>query len=301
MKRRIYQFNFRGGLQTTKTATGLDHHFHNVFQNVRVRGDTAKRRKGYVRVAAATQANTAMDLDSAASEYVEVQKTSLHTLKKYWTAQLLYQPDSVTGTRVLVGWGHASDYPLKLWQDGTTLKADVIDSADATVTLTSSTTLQVDTTYAVQVKRSGTAIALRLDNVEEDTDTVADLDGKAPGGNLYFGRDNTGNYYDGTIDHFTLFDRARTDHADGWKRFADPRAEYVIADYHGEQNADSIVLDRSRYENHGEPKNTPTFGTTALCVPYEPVQAIFPFRDRNNDKRVATMIGGSMYDVEVRT
>jgi hypothetical protein len=89
--------------------------------------------------------------------------------------------------------------------------------------------------------------------------------------------------------------------ADVHKRFLDPRAEYVLWDYHFERDDDDRVLDRSRYENHAQPLGTslPSSTASALMVEHAPVQGFYPYRNRSNEKRIAVFANSAFYDIEV--
>jgi hypothetical protein len=302
MKQRPYVWPFAAGLQTTGLEDGLPLPAFKEFQNVRVDRGAAKRRKGIVRVDRATNGSTVytskcFDLNGT-DQYAEIPKdTRVHDMKRAWTLGALCRPDSLAAQCPILDVAHASDYGVVLYvTTGGAVVAKVQDSAATVTTLTSATTYSAGTELAIQLVRAETALTLYVNGASEATGSIADLDGKTPGGNLYIGRDNAGNYFNGPIDYVRLLSFAWTDVAYGRIRLPDSRMRYVLMDYAVQEsvNGTSRVDDRSRFENHATHYNTPT-EIDALCVQDLPVTCIASWLDSDAKERLLFGAGGSLY------
>ena len=75
-------------------------------------------------------------------------------------------------------------------------------------------------------------------------------------------------------------------------RIPSPRVGYVLADYNLRADAQTIVLDRSRYGNHGRYSGTSPQSGAPVAEVFAPVQGMFSFRNRAGEGRVAMISGG---------
>jgi hypothetical protein len=282
------------GLRDVGGEDGLELPWSFLFQNWRVGPDgSISRRKGCQRFARFTQSNYAYDLNGTTQFVTRNLDTRVDTLKRYWTFEALVNPDNfATATKTILGVSHAADYGLKVFiTTAGVLTAAVQDSAGTVVTLTSSA-LSAGTSYAIQVVRDGTSLYLRVNGATVDTDTMADLDGKLPGGNLLLGADNgPALFFDGKYDFARLLSLVLPDQRFGFMRWPYPVEEAVLFDYHDEEAAANMV-DHSRFENHGTATGSPTAATAnALCVPHMPVFGITSWLDRDAKTRVFAQSG----------
>lgn len=287
----IHEFGW-GGLNTRADSTGLPLLECVTLEDVRVIGRDLIQRLGIVRIGKVAGNFKATDLTSGDSEhYTCAADSRIWTLGKYWTWEALVEPDGVTGTQVIQGFNHASDYPIRVYYNAAVLTVNIVDTDDAVVTLTSGTLTATKT--AIQVTRNGTAVELKIDNSSVDTDTVADKVGKAAGGDLYIGRDNGGNYYDGTIDYVRMFNTVKSSHADRLLRLPNPRARNVEMDLDFNATG-TLIYDRSRYENHMVAVNSPTEIAT-LCHNPAPIRVLSLGIDPQEDKRQLLVLAGGNY------
>lgn len=286
------------GLQTTGLEDGLELPRFVQFQNLRVDQGVAKRRPGQQRVAVATNHNQGGDFDGS-SQYLTIPRVAaVHTLKRVWTFEALVNADSfATNAKTIFGVAHASDYSLLVYfTTAGNLVAKVQDSGATVTTLTSATAFSTGTTYAVQVVRDGTALTMRVNGASEATGTIADLDCKAPGGNLYIGRDNGGLYFDGKIDFVRMRTVALSDQAYGKIRLIDPRAKDVLFCYEMEQFITGVIHDLSRFELHATDSGSPTYGTSsALCVQAHPCTALASWFAHDGKVRLLAGFGKDVY------
>jgi hypothetical protein len=178
--------------------------------------------------------------------------------------------------------------------------AGIQDSAGTVVTLTSSGTYSVSTKCAIQVVRSGTAVTLKVNGATVASGTVADLDGKAPGGKLYIGENNSGNEFDGVIDFVRGFKIALPDQRFGYIRFPYPMDEAVLFDYEMEAFITAYCQDRSRFQNHALIVGTMT-SATALCEASMPVFGMTTWVDRNATARIFVAAGNTITMSELRS
>lgn len=290
-RRKIYTQTFQEGLSTTGLEDGLRLPRWSVFQNIRLNEGPAKRRLGTQLIDSVASPHTALDMASGSSHHVVVpQYDTVMALKKRWTLGYLFNPDGVVGTQVIHGFAHAADFPIRTYLDGSTLTVDVVDSAGTTVTMTAAGMTAAKT--VVDVIRSGTALSLWVNGALADFDMMADLDCKAPGGDMYFGRDNSGNYFDGLLDFARALSVTLSNQAESQMRLVDPRADVVLWDYPFEiaEATTKRVNDRSSHGNHGAFVGTPATGT-AQTIQVTPVNLIHPYLDEKNRNRVGIIAG----------
>lgn len=311
METQIQTINFLKGLQTTALGTGLEFPAWTVFDNVRVDQGVARRRLGRVLVDRGASNQGAMTFAGGSSQSVAVQTSNAHTLGKEWTIELLYKVGSVTGTQTIIGFADAANWPFHIYQDGTTLKVVLKNAgAAASETLSGTTTLAVNDTIAVQVKRSaadvctltyytipasGTAARTTIPGSAAAMQGLAMYD---PAVSMQFGTLNGSNYFTGTIDYFRGFSICRSHHKDGFIRWPDPWCSYCLWDYDMKQSS-STITDRSRWGNNGLANNSPTDATT-LALQTAPVQAMVPYVTQGGTQRLLAVMGGGYYDQEIR-
>jgi hypothetical protein len=125
---------------------------------------------------------------------------------------------------------------------------------------------------------------------------MADLDCKAPAGNMTLGAANGADFFDGKYDNCWATNSADTYLGDIFIRPLDPRAEnvlwcYVLEDM--ESGTTHRIDDDSRFENHGG--ITAGFSTaTSIARQTMPVSMIAPYIDKNAKQRVVVTAGATM-------
>lgn len=281
------------GLQTTGLENGLPLPAMAEWQNWRAGRGTCQLRPGFQHVDRIANGHTVLTLDGTTQNVTIPYNALIHNLKRVWTIEALANPAALTTTRTVLGVAHATDYSciIHVLAAGN-VEAKVQDSAATVTTLTSTSTYAIGTNLAIQVVRLGTALTLRVNGATEDTDTMADLDCKAPGGDLYIGRNNTFLGWQGVIDYVRCLDVARADQAYGKMRLTDPGALYVRWDYPVESEDTTRCLDRSRFENHGTIVGAPASGTP-LCTQTMFGTGIETWLDADGKQRV--FIGGERH------
>lgn len=294
-RQKPYIQTFREGLSTTGKEDGLPLPRWPVFANIRTNEGPAQRRQGIQIVDSLTDPSTALDFASGSSHHIVIpQVDEIQQLGKRWTCEYLVNPDGVSGTQVIHSFAHATQWPIHVYLNADVVTAKVTDTADTVVTLTSSAVTA--TKLAISVIRNGTALSLWVNGVEEDTDTMADLNCKAPGGDMYLGRDSSGNYFDGLFDFARALSVPLTNQAEGQMRLVDPRARVVLWDYTGEiaESTTKRVDDRSLNGNHGAFVGTAATGT-AQSFQVTPIRGIHGYVDNQNESRLAVIAGRKMY------
>ncbi len=289
----VYTWPQLGGLSTTGLEDGMEQPRCTQFQNMRVDQGVAKRRAGMGRLARTSVAQYLIyDLDGAA-DYVQIPLVaSVHTLKKLWTWETLAVADSyATNNKTLFGVAHAADYSLIAYFVVTTgaIEVKVQDSAGTVTTLTTGNVYATGTVCAIQVVRDGTSLKLRVNGILEDSDTMADLDCKLPGGDLYIGRNNTFTGFDGRIAYNRCEKVAKVDQRGGLYRLHDPRNPITLWDYlmFSDMTAGTErVDDRSANENHGTAVSLGAAATADLTVPTQPCTGIATWRDALAKQRI---------------
>lgn len=311
METQIQTVNFFRGLQTTALGSGLEFPSWTVFENVGVDQGVARRRLGRVVVDRGASNQSAMALVGASGQRVDIQTSNAHTLGKEWTLELLFKVSSVTGTQTIVGFGAAANWPFHIYLNGTTLTVVLKNSAGTSLTVSSTATIALNDTIALQIKRSaadvvtlthftisGAGVGSRV-TVTDTSSTLAGLAMYDPSVEMHIGSFNgANNPWTGTIDYFRGFNVCRSGHKDGFMRWPDPWCSYCLWDYDFKQTS-SKITDRSRWGNNGLAVNTPTDATT-LALQTAPVQAIVPYVIRGGTQRLFVMMGGGVYDQEIR-
>lgn len=294
MSNRFYVLPLSTGLRDAGGEDGLELPSWYRFQNWRPAADgSISRRKGCARRSRVTHNNTAFDFDGSTNYLTINLDTRVHTLKRVWTFEALCKPDGFAAQRPIWDVDHAADYSLRVYfTTAGKVEAKVQDSAGTVVTLTSATTYSAGTKCAIQVVRSGTTVTLRVNGATEDTDTVADLDGKAPGGNMYVGEDDSGNEFDGVMDFVRCLSVALPDQRLGYCRFPYPLDGAVLWDYEMEAEVSARCNDRSRFGNHAVIAGTMSTGT-ALCEVSMPVFGMTSWTDRDTKARAFFAAGNA--------
>ena len=289
-------------LNTTADANGLPLGEWVVLQDIMLDQGNLRRRGGTQRVMVAPVSNLCMDLNGTTQIVTVPVNAVIHTLRKAWTVYFIVQPDTVAAARTLLGWVHATDWPIQVqFTSGAVVQVKVTDSAGTVTTMTGTTTLVGGTTYSVVVVRAGTALTVYLNGVSEATGTMADLDCKAAGGNMTLGAANAAGFFDGKYETCWAVNVADTYMGDIFLRCIDPKAETVLWCYTLE-NMESATTNRidddSRFENHGG-VTAGTSTATSIARQTMPVTLLAPYGDKNTKPRLMVVAGNKMFLAEI--
>lgn len=298
-KRQIYSAHPYRGLQTTTEEETTEFPALVVAQDMRVAKKVFKRRRGSVRIDRGGSDGDNLDFVAASSMHITFPTNAVHALGKEWTVEGLFSPDGVSGSQYMLGFAHATDWPIQVRMNGNQVEVVVTDTADTTDTITSTTTYSGSDKIGWQVVRNGTALTLRVNGEDEGTATMADLDCKVPSVAMYVGRDNTGNYFDGKGDYLRAFNFAKTEHVDWLTRYLDPRADHVLWDVPIQKDANELVEERSRFENRGLCVNTPTLTSSTLSHQSSPCHGVRQYRDKDDARKTFIAVGGRLFNVSL--
>lgn len=295
--------NLMRGQNDSRVEEGSELPRFPVHLNARLKTGAPTRRSGWKHLAQAGTDAYALSFASGSSDYVQIPAHSVHALTPPFSMEILLNPDTVAPTQKVVAFLHASGHPFGFSLIGTDLDVYLTDSALASTTLSATgvAAAGVDLYARVTCNEDGD-LDLFVDGATTANDTSAGaLAGKtlvAAGGDLVFGRDNGGDYYDGRLDYFRCVRYVIPDSSMAFTRWPTPRAPYMLWDYGGELDANNWVHDRSSHENHGEIVNSTATGT-ALAVNPAPVQVLESRRDKDNKTRLFVAAGGRIYNAEV--
>lgn len=294
-------YRFGKGLQTRASEDFQAPDEFRTFQNVRVKTGLAKRRKGSAYRAMAGHDRTALNFDPASSETVNVPlDTRVWALGLRWSLKILFkQDDNPVGNEYLLGWAGAGVGPITVRLNSSrNVVVDFWDSTPTLTTLTSSTALTAGTAYPILITRNGATLTLYVANTAEasSTSVSSTLSGRTPTTNLTFAGHNAASYFDGDIDHATLYSSVLANNANGFIRCTDPLADDVLAHYTFEQTANAHVTDWSAWGNTGLGVNTPTTAT-ALCLNPALVNGAAFYKDSTGVGKAALLAGGRFYAV----
>ena len=301
MKERLKLYRTRG-LNTSQSEQSGSPGTYRVYQNARTSTGPTTVRDGMKRIASITAGSDAniIDFDGANDVVTFAGSTTwpeVWPLGTQWTVEFLCQADTLAAdSYVFATHNSASVYGIRVKQTATgTIVADVQDSANVVVTLTSPASYGTGVVVAGQITRDGVSLTMRLNNSTAVTGTMSAtllLRGQALG----IGAQNTANFYDGRIEFVRGFNTVKTTQEMCWNRLVNPRAADVLFDYVTEIDAGTgFVLDRSRFENHGDIAGSPTTTSTLLGNNPAPVQGMGAMLDRNGRRRVIATVRGGTY------
>lgn len=306
-------FDGRTGLQTTKPEQAEDAMLYERFGNARASQGAITRRRGIRRVGRITPANGPYcgDFDgSDDSVTVGIAGGATDAIARVWnldglstwTLEILCQVADLGSQRTIFDRNNASDKDVTIYQDSTSggrVVCELLDSGSATTTLTV-TGIAAGTLTAIQlVKHDADSFTLRV-NGSEATGTLASGALDSSDRDIFIGRSDSGEFYDGTIDFVRLLGVARPDQRDGWTRLVNPYARYVLADYCIEKDANDYVLDRSRNGLHASVQGSLATNVASLAVNPVPVQGFGIKTSPDNERVLAVIAGGRQYEATVR-
>lgn len=293
-----------GGLNTRANSTGLPLLECTHLQDMRVVGTDWVQRKGIARVAQLSGTAKSL-LFNGTTQYADAPAdTRVWKLLKYWTLEILFQPTDVVGTQEILGFGHATDFPVRVYLNGDVVTAQFVDSASTVVSLAHTDSGNVGVisggdVVALQLVRDGTDIVMRINNVLADSGTVADLNHIAPGGDLNVARHNAANHFAGSLGYMRLFTYAKSNHKDHLLLYPNPRAKFVAADYDFLMQSSGLIYDRSAYGNHLIAQSTPTQDASSLAHNPAPVRGMGMSANENNEKQLLMVAGGNYFLAKV--
>lgn len=291
------------GLNTRASETGLPLLECTHVQDVRVVGKDLIQRKGIVHIGQLTGTAKSM-LFNGTTQYADAPAdTRVWDLLKHWTLEILFQPTDVVGTQELLGFAHATDFPIRIFINGNVVTVQFVDSAGTVVSLAHTDSGNVGVisgadVVALQLSRDGTDITMKIGNVLADSGTMADLNHKSPGGDINVARHNGGGHFAGSVCYLRLLTYAKTHHKDHLLRLPNPRATYVAADYDFLKASSDLVYDRSKYGNHLVAQNAPT---NAAPLAHNPatVRGLGMSADEDNNKQLLMVAGGQYFLAKV--
>lgn len=298
MKQIVREYGWTG-LNSRANAFGLEPLECPEFYDAIVVGRDLARRDGLSRVMRLAPGDLkAMDFDAGSSEAIAIPiDTRVWTLGLNFTIECLVEPDG-TGNDQAVFYAGATTPSCALDTASTNYRWRIWDSGGNLTTVTVGA-VTADTVTSIQLCRNGSALTTRLNGTAGGTGTMsATLSTRAPVGDLRIARNGGTDYYDGTIDYIRGFGYTKSHHRDRLIRHPDPCASYVLFDYDFNADANTVVYDRSVFENHGLAVNTPT-EATSLCHNPAPIRGMAMYVDHANQKYLYAQAGGSVYLVPV--
>lgn len=306
----VFSDNFLRGLMDTQPETGLAFPGYYRFQNVRVNRGRGERRRGMVRVGGTEglEEDEALSFDGTTNILYAKRRDEIHQLRTTWTVECLVHSQQSTGTRHVLGWEHATSYPLKIRQSGGAWQALIQDEDGAVATLSAgASSVSTSAPQQLRVTRSGGTVTFYLDGTQVATDTStlnASKACKAPGGNLLYGANSTGpsEFFQGYIDYVRAFRTLIPSFRHAWQRWPHPKGAYVLWDHWFFYNRESLVEDQSRGMLHAAEYAAgvgPTV-TTRLGNAMIPVQAMRAYVDLAQNQRLCFVACGIPHSLERR-
>ena len=301
MARKLPIYRFGKQLQTRRAEDFGSPDEFRIFQNARVRDGLLGRRPGKARVAVAGTDGAALNFDGAADYLTIPLDTRVWTLGLRWSIRMIVKSDlQPVADQYLLGIAGAGNKGVTLHVNSSKfLVANVWDSAGNQTTLTSTTDLAAGTAYPIMLTRDAGTLKLYVGRAVDDTDTMSStLSCRTPSANIQIGCHNTANFFDGDIDHLTVYNTCLPNNLDGFLRPDDPMADDVTACYLMEKDANEYVEDLSRYGNTALATSAP-ISATGLSVQDAVVQGMAPFTDKAGKKRLLVVAGGRVYAPEM--
>jgi len=181
--------------------------------------------------------NNAINFSTGTNSYASMSDLNLvDPINRYFTINAWVNHDTISQYGVIVG-NYDWDVSLYTGNDANTDKAEayLYDGVSYNdITITGTTTLVTDEWYMLTLVRNNTSIKLYVDGIEEASVTF-DYDIDMSGQALLFANDGWGDYFYGSIDDVSIFNRTLT-----------------------ESEIESIYNDGTNYFNNGIYNNTST-------------------------------------------
>ena len=284
------------GLNTRADATGLPVVHGTVVQDMRVVGKDLEQRLGMVRVGQIDLGNKIKGIDcNGTDEYcANAIDTRVWAMGTEFTVEMAVAADTLGDSEAVLTAGSTTP-AITIDMSSSKWRVRIVDSADATTTLTSTDNASTSGTDTIQITRVGADLTFRLNNSVTSGDTgtmTATTSLKTPVGDLRVGRSGSTEYFDGTIDYLRVFTYAKTDHNDRLIRLPNPRSSYVSCDMNFSYTG-TLAYDKSRYENHLIVTGAPS-KIASLCHNAAPVRALSMGVDSSFRKQLL-IVSGSYY------
>lgn len=292
---RLREYRSNSGLSTT--ALEQSEVPFPKFQDCRSNKGAFERRAGMARVLRVTTTATCVDFASGSSQYISIPYDSrVWALGTRFTVEGLLNADSIASTRYILGRANTSPGITIHYESDQDFVVNVWDSSGTNTTVTDTSVGAAGTLIAFRFTRNGANLTLQVNNRTAVTGTMsATLSLRTSTDAVQIGAHNSGTYFDGKIDFLRLHKTVRTTQRDGWSRLLNPRCPTVLADYCLETDANGIVLDRSRYGNHGAAQGSASSsGVTSLAINPAHVQALAHVVDAQGVRRLWGVYSGRL-------
>lgn len=294
MKTRDRFFSFRGGLKTSGPEGFPDG--YETFQDVEVDDGGCDSRGGMVRLARIANTESVMDFD-ATNNYATLPSGFHTTIGTVWTLEILFETDTITADRYIMGRNGAGAACISIRQTTTsTVVAVITDSAANAVTLTW-TSIAAGTLCGLQIVRNGTAITGWLNGTTQTGTLAANNTGAT--GAVTFGRDNTGGYHDGGTDNCRVWSVARTTKRDLYRRLLNPRSRAVLFCWVFTQGAGDDIIDYGVRGAHLATLGSPAWNRSPLALNPAPIQGLGFNVRRNATREIWAANAGRLYTLSV--
>lgn len=320
---RVKLDNPLGGMNTSQSETGLPLQFYAMLRNVRLNERDIVRRKGMKRVYGSLGCTSySLRLDPCAHgdpSYVRIAlNTEVHTPGPRFTLDVALRPDALANgsdvAYVLGFEGRATQPFLLKWDGHNRLTFTLKDSNSNSWTLTTLQSFTVSGDRAVipvRVRRDGSLLELLVAGVVQASrdDLTPGVGCITPTTDLLVGSVSTdATKFCGDVDELRLFNAAIPGHEFAFTSWDSPRDPEMVAYYRfnpvynvdgtSDLLADPVVLDDSRYGNHGSIEGWGYF-TSGLVRDLEPVVGMTEFLATGSHKKLVWVAGESLFTAPI--
>lgn len=310
---------FLGGQNTKASPAGLPLGQHELVKNTRFNEGGASRRAGMQRIEYAQETGNAILLNPDGTDgtaYVEIPlHVGVHQLPTEFTLDVVVNPDEIAGSSgdvvQILGFEDGEDTFTLWWTSDNTIAFSLTDTGSTQYTLESDTAYSVsspDTSIPIRVVRDGSTLTMTIAGTEvaSRTDLDATRGSVAPTSDLLIGSKYSGTdseySFSGVIDELRIFHIALSGHEHAWVEWHDPRYPALVAHYRfDEQTAtghDNLIVDDSRYGNHGQKVGGVTF-TTGLVTAVAPIVGIRCYQHSSGTRKLLFAAGMNFYESTV--
>lgn len=312
-----------GGMNTSQSETGLPPTYFAMLRNARLNEKNIARRKGMKRVYGELECSSScLRLDPCTygdPSYVQIPlNTEVQTLGPRFTLDLAMRPDALgspSDTCYVLGFDGRSTQPFTLtWDGNNRVTFTLTDSNANTWTLTSAHGFTVSgsaSVVPVRVRREGTLLELLVAGTVEASrnDLTAGVGCTAPTTDLLIGSVSTDTtMFCGDVDELRLFSAAIPDHQHAFTSWDSPRDPEMTAYYRfnpvynvdgtSDASADPIVIDDSRYGNHGLIVGSASF-VAGLVRDLSPVVGLIQYLPTGSKKQLVWGSGESLFSAPI--
>ncbi len=316
---KVINDNMLGGLNSRANPTGLPVGYYTEVGNTRYVRGAPSRRKGAKRLDIINAAELGTDTDGALllnpaggtdNTYVLIPLHDVHILGPQFTLDITFSIEDLgTAPRYILAFNDlATPQPFNLYVGSDGVVTFTFTDEDSNTFSLNSGAYNIGDVVQFRARRNGATLEMVIDNAVVDvrSDLSATAYSVIPTGDLLIGAATTDasahTGFDGVVDEFRLWKIAVPGHQHSMVEYPHPRHPGLVAHYRFddsglETGTPEIVLDDSKYGNHGLIYGTHSY-TEPLVVRLNPIIGIHNYQNVRGNRK-ALIVGGEFYTSDI--